>query len=194
KGTPLHLYLSGPHRGVWNREALISSRQVILCESLIDALTFWCAGFRNVTAAYGVDGLTDDHLAVFAEAGIEQVMIAFGRDADGDRGAKKVAEQLTDAGFECFRVVFPAGMDANDYWVKRSPGPDGFEKLLRQATWLGKGKAKAAVVMPAVPMESASPRTASVEVDADAQPAADTQATPTTEPEPVLDVPAAVAD
>src|SRR5690606_31782529 len=190
KGTPLHLYLSGPHRGVWNREALISSRQVILCESLIDALTFWCAGFRNVTAAYGVDGLTDDHLAVFAEAGTEQVMIAFGRDADGDRGARKVAEQLTDAGCECLRVVFPAGMDANDYWVKRSPGPDGFEKLLRQATWLGKGKARAAVVMPAVPMESASPRPAVIEPDVNVQvkfevtpqPDADPQGAPTAKP------------
>src|SRR5690606_28790983 len=27
KGTPLHLYLRGPHRGVWNLEALTSSRQ-----------------------------------------------------------------------------------------------------------------------------------------------------------------------
>ena len=57
KGTPLHLYLPGPHRGVWNWEALRESKEIILCESLIDALTFWCAGFRNVTAAYGVEGL-----------------------------------------------------------------------------------------------------------------------------------------
>jgi hypothetical protein len=74
------------------------------------------------------------------------------------RGAKKVAATLTDAGFDCFRVVFLADMDANDYWVKRSPGPDGFERLLRQATWLSKGKAKPAVVIPAVPRESASLR------------------------------------
>jgi DNA primase len=61
EGTPLHLYLPGPHRGVWNEEALESSKEIILCESLIDALTFWCAGFRNVTASYGVNGFTDDH-------------------------------------------------------------------------------------------------------------------------------------
>ena len=29
---------------------------VIVCESLIDALTFWCAGFRHVTASYGAGG------------------------------------------------------------------------------------------------------------------------------------------
>ena len=39
KGTPLHLYLPGPHRGVFNVEALAASKEVILCEALIDALT-----------------------------------------------------------------------------------------------------------------------------------------------------------
>jgi len=46
-GTPMHLYLPGPHRGVGNEEALEASREVILCEALIDGLTFWCAEYRN---------------------------------------------------------------------------------------------------------------------------------------------------
>ena len=33
-GTPLHLYLPGPHRGVWNEMALVASKEIILCESL----------------------------------------------------------------------------------------------------------------------------------------------------------------
>jgi len=53
-GTPNHLYLPGPHRGVWNIEGVAGGKgEVILTEALIDALTFWCAGYRNVTAAYG---------------------------------------------------------------------------------------------------------------------------------------------
>ena len=50
-GTPNHLYLPGPHRGVWNVAALADAKEIILCEALIDALTFWCAGYRNVTAS-----------------------------------------------------------------------------------------------------------------------------------------------
>ena len=51
-GTPLHLYLPGPHRGVWNEAALAAAGgEIVLCESIIDALTFWCAGYRNVTAS-----------------------------------------------------------------------------------------------------------------------------------------------
>ena len=42
-GTAKHLYLPGPHAGVWNREGLVGG-EVIVCESLIDALSLWCAG------------------------------------------------------------------------------------------------------------------------------------------------------
>src|SRR2546422_5689936 len=55
------------HEGVWNLEALQHSEEIILCEALIDALTFWCAGYRNVTASYGTSGFTDDHLAAFKQ-------------------------------------------------------------------------------------------------------------------------------
>ena len=48
-GTPLHLYLPGPHQGVWNEEGL--SSEVILTESLIDALTLFSAGFEHVTSS-----------------------------------------------------------------------------------------------------------------------------------------------
>ena len=51
-GTPLHLYLPGPHRGVWNEAALTEGGAVILCEALIDALTVWVHGLRNGTAAW----------------------------------------------------------------------------------------------------------------------------------------------
>jgi DNA primase catalytic core len=64
-GTPDHLYLPGAHRGVWNEEALAASKEIILCEALIDALTFWCAGYRNVTSSYGVNGFTDEHREAF---------------------------------------------------------------------------------------------------------------------------------
>jgi len=143
-GTPLHLYLPGPHRGVWNWQALAASKAVILCEALIDALTFWCAGFRNVTAAYGVEGFTADHLAAFKKHGVEQVLIAFDRDEAGDQGAEKVARQLVEAGLECYRVQFPRGMDANEYARKMEPGNKALALVLRSAVWMGKGPARTA--------------------------------------------------
>jgi DNA primase len=50
---------------VFNAQALHASKEIILTEALIDALTFWCAGYRNVTSAFGIEGLTDELVAAF---------------------------------------------------------------------------------------------------------------------------------
>jgi DNA primase catalytic core len=68
-GTEYHLYLPGPRCGVWNEQALIASKDIILCEALIDALTFWCAGYRNVTTSSGVNGFNDWHREAFRKHG-----------------------------------------------------------------------------------------------------------------------------
>ena len=139
-GTPLHLYLPGPHRGVWNEEALVASKEIILCEALIDALTFWCAGFRHVTGSYGVNGFTDDHKAAFQKYGTQRIYIAYDRDASGERAAEEHAGELMALGIECFRVQFPKGMDANEYALKVTPAGKSLSVLLNNAIWLGKGR------------------------------------------------------
>jgi len=138
-GTPKHLYLPGPHRGVWNERALIASKEVILCEALIDALTFWCAGYRNVTASYGVEGFTADHLAAFKAHGTERVLIAYDRDEAGDKAAEKLAAKLNAEGLDCYRVLFPKGMDANEYALKVGPAEKSLGVAIRSAQWIGKG-------------------------------------------------------
>jgi DNA primase catalytic core len=140
EGTSLHLYLKGDHRGVWNEEALIASKEIILCEALIDALTFWAAGYRNVTASYGVNGFTADHRAAFAQHGTERVYIAYDRDEAGDNAAAKLAEELIEMGIDCYRVEFPKGMDANAYALKVTPAAKSLGVLLNRAAWLGKGQ------------------------------------------------------
>lgn len=142
KGTPLHLYLPGPHRGVFNVHALEASKTVILCEALIDALTFWCAGFRNVTSSYGTSGFTDDLLSAFKRYGTERVLLAYDRDEAGEGAAVALAEKLMREGIECWRVQFPKGMDANEYACKVKPAEKSLGVLLRNAAWLGKGQAK----------------------------------------------------
>jgi hypothetical protein len=139
-GTPTHLYLPGPHRGVWNVAALAESKEIILCEALIDALTFWCAGYRNVTAAYGVEGFTPDHLAAFERYGTERVLIAYDRDEAGDRAAEKLAQKLAGRGIACFRIQFPKGLDANAYALKVQPAAKALGLLIRTAEWMGGGK------------------------------------------------------
>jgi DNA primase catalytic core len=155
-GTPMHLYLPGPHRGVWNEAALAEHQEIILCEALIDAMTFWCAGYRNVTAAYGIEGFTVDHLAAFKRFRIERVLIAYDRDEAGDRAAEKLSKQLNAEGLDCYRIQFPKGMDANEYALKLTPASKSLGLAIRKAEWLGQGVAKPiSTPAPGVPLPSA---------------------------------------
>ena len=140
KGTPLHLYLPGPHRGVFNLPALADRQELILCESLLDALAFWCAGYRHVTSAYGVGGFTEEMLEAFQAYGTERVLIAYDRDEAGEAAAGKVAERLNRAGIDAYRVLFPRGMDANEYSLKVTPAAKSLGVVLRKAVWLGQGE------------------------------------------------------
>lgn len=137
KGTPMHMYLPGAHGGVWNEQALIGSATVILCESLLDAMSFWVSGFRNVTAAYGVNGFTDEMRAAFRAHGVKQVLIAYDNDTAGDEAAVKLASSLAADGIAPFRLVFPAGMDANEYLCKVSEPERAFRAVIDGAVWMG---------------------------------------------------------
>lgn len=138
KGTPRHLYLPGPHAGVWNESGFAGQTEIILCEALIDAMSFWCAGFKNVTASYGVEGFTADHVAAFRRYGIQRALIAYDRDEAGDKAADKLAVQLIALGIECLRVRFPKGMDANSTALKLTPAQQSLGLMLRQAEWMGR--------------------------------------------------------
>lgn len=171
KGTPMHTYLPGPQRGVWNLDAFAASDEVIVAESLIDALSFWCAGFRNVTAAYGTNGWTPDHDDALATHGVGRVLLAFDNDPAGNKAAAKLADRLMAGGVECFRVRFPDGADANDVAVQAASPTDALGRLIRSATWMGKGtgpKTRRDVgPVPEPAPASTTPTPAEVEADVD---------------------------
>jgi DNA primase len=85
-----HWYLSGSHAGVWNIEAFTACDELILCESIIDALTFWCAGFRNVTTIYGTNGLTGDMIEAIKTHEIKRLLIALDADEAGDNATSRL--------------------------------------------------------------------------------------------------------
>ena len=155
EGTPLHLYLPGEHRAVWNAAALRGQKEWLVCEALIDALTFWCAGFRNVTCAYGVNGFTPAHWALLAELLAEghppeRVIICFDNDDAGNTAAAKLAEQLTAKGVRVLRAKLPPGQDVND--VAR----ENKNAQLALAAVIERGSAVAATAVASAPPATAS--------------------------------------
>ncbi len=144
-GTPSHLYLPGSHQGIFNQQALENNNEIILCESLIDALTFWCAGYRNVTSSYGIEGFTKEHINAFKQHNIERVLIAYDRDDAGEAAAVKLAKQLIKANMDCYRLLFPKGMDANQYALDVTPANKSLGVVIRSAQWMGDAQGSASV-------------------------------------------------
>ena len=122
----------------------MASKEIILCESIIDALTFWCAGLRNVTASYGVNGFTEDHKQAFTKHGMKNVWIAYDRDEAGDTAAGRLKEELSSVGIGSHRVLFPKGMDASEY----AGTGESLAVLLNSAEWWTKSEAPVAAVIP----------------------------------------------
>ena len=156
KGTDRHMYLPGDGRpfsgrGIWNERALAVHQEIILCESIIDALSFWVAGYRNVTAIYGTNGFTDDHLDALAKYKTKTVLLALDRDDEGEAAANRISKILLESGIGVYRCDFPrATKDANAYIQIAGKGYHGKMQsksihdwlgvIIRNATWLGQGE------------------------------------------------------
>ena len=130
-----HWYLPHAHQGVFNISVFNPSSEIILCESLVDALTFWVHGFTNVTCSYGTNGFTGEHVKALVDYSIEQLFIAYDNDEGGNKAAIELAEKLQTElpQLQVYRVQFPDGVDANEYALKVKPAQQSLERLLRQA-------------------------------------------------------------
>jgi len=134
--SPRHCYLPGPLRGVLNFQAARLSPEVILSESILDALSFHQAGIGIAIPIYGVNGVTPDHLDLLKREGVKRVVLALDNDDAGRKGTDALKGKLEAAGIGVRAVSFPEGIkDANELLVSRN-GDAGevFRQLLDAAT------------------------------------------------------------
>ena len=111
EGETDHLYLPGPRKGVFNHQAAKRSKSIILTESIIDALTLYNAGFKDVIPCYGVNGLMKDYLNLFAKFRTKEIYICFDGDDAGEQGAERIAEQLRENNIIPYIVKLPQSSD-----------------------------------------------------------------------------------
>lgn len=127
---PQHLYLAGPHRGVWNHEAVRAHDTVLVTEAVIDALSAWTLGFPNTIPLYGTGGLTDEHVELFrnaAESGrLVEIVLALDNDPAGEQGAARLVEVLATrlgiAAPRFSRLRLPTGVKDVNEVLQRGAG------------------------------------------------------------------------
>jgi DNA primase len=102
-----HLYLRGKHKGVFHRKASKVYDEIILTESIIDALSLIELGVENVQSIYGTNGFTDEHLQILKDDRVKTVVLAFDSDEAGERASEVLKEKLMTEGFGV-KVIRPS--------------------------------------------------------------------------------------
>ena len=125
---PSHLYLPGPHRGVFNGAAAKTSQSLFITEAIFDALSLWQAGFKNAIALYGAHGWTDDHAQLLKANGTTEIYLALDNDKAGEEATARLQNEILPSLVKQMHVVkWPEGVkDANEFFASRSPAD--FEK------------------------------------------------------------------
>ena len=147
---PRHLYLPGPNRGVWNGKASKVYDEIVLVESIIDALSLVRIGVENVQPLYGTNGFTAEHLQTLKDDNVKTVVLAFDSDEAGHKAAEKHKAKLLDEGFTV-KTIFPkvskdwneellAGLDRETF--KLLVGEAGEEKKEETGTCPEQGRGK----------------------------------------------------
>jgi hypothetical protein len=133
--TPRHCYLTGPLRGVLNFQAARSSSEVILTESVIDALSFHQAGIFTAIPIYGTNGFTGDHLDLLKREGVKRVILALDGDAAGRKATVALKETLAALGIASRVMPYPQGVkDPNELLVSCNGNAQAvFAKMLDES-------------------------------------------------------------
>jgi len=115
-----HLYLPGPHKGVFNLKASKVYDEIIVTESIIDALSLIQFGIENVQASYGTNGFTEEHIKLLKDNLVKTIVIGFDADEAGKTAAEKLRTKLLEHDFKVKIISPPAEKDWNEYLVKGS--------------------------------------------------------------------------
>ncbi len=132
---PAHLYLPGPKRGVLNWQALKTSPAVWLTESVLDAISLWSAGVREVVALYGAHGLPRDLETLMGRYGTREVRFCLDGDRAGREATEELATRLKKRGIACRIAELPDGADPNQLLVEE--GPSALAARLKNSEPLG---------------------------------------------------------
>jgi DNA primase catalytic core len=130
-----HCYLPGTQRGVLNFQAARTSEEVVLAESILDALSFHQAGIATAIPLYGTSGFTADMLDLLKREKVRRVTLALDNDEAGRKATDALKEKLTAAGLVVRVASLPTGIkDPSELLVSRNgDAGEAFRALLDAA-------------------------------------------------------------
>jgi len=132
-GKKRHVFLPRRPTGLWNAPAMKSSSELIVAESVLDALSVELAGFPNVVAIQGTNGLADDDIADMKLHGVTAVTLLLDGDDAGGNAAAKIRPRLEAQGLAVRVKALPAEHDPNSYLQEH--GAEELGRFLASDAW-----------------------------------------------------------
>jgi len=137
-GKKRHVFLPGRPTGLWNVAAIKSHSDIILVESVIDALSVTAAGLPNVIAIQGTNGLHDEDLRTFAAHGVRRLVLLLDGDDAGGRAAAAIRRKVEtlpqgEAALAVTVKALPDGIDPNAYLIEH--GAEALRAFLDSDAW-----------------------------------------------------------
>lgn len=108
-----HVFLPVRRKGLWNLPVIKTYPELIVVESVLDALSVEAAGSANVVALNGCE-LQKADLEELRAYGVQKLVLLL----DGDEAGRKAAERLNEklsSSFSCSKLTLPDGHDPNSY-------------------------------------------------------------------------------
>ena len=104
---PQHLYMPGPRHGLFNAAGAKDASRLVMCESVLDALSLLILGEPGAFPLWGTNGWTEDHAAFLKTWTGKELVLCMDADAAGRSAAASLAETLS--------LYSPRAVDLGDY-------------------------------------------------------------------------------
>jgi DNA primase len=110
--------------------------QAILCKTPLEALVWWCAGFKHAFALMAHRAFSATHLQALKRSNVKELFIAFGSSQSELAEYYRIARELNKVGISSRFVLYPNGMDASSFSTSVNSPESAFSELLDRALQL----------------------------------------------------------
>ncbi len=114
-----HVFLPNRPTGLWNSNIIKTCSDIILTESIMDALSVQMAGFSNVISIQSANGLSDLEIMDLKTYGVAKLILLLDGDAPGIKASERLKEKLS--GFVVDIKTLPDSHDPNSFLIKHGP-------------------------------------------------------------------------
>ena len=125
-GSKRHVFLPRRSKRLWNGAIIKTYPEIIVVESVIDALSVETAGLPNVVAIHGSGGISDNDIADMKQYSVSKLTLLLDGDEAGNKAAERLCAKLSD--FQVVIQPLPEGHDPNSYL--QAYGPQKLAELI----------------------------------------------------------------